>query len=185
MYLLCEEVRRYLDEIAVTGLPTEVIGITGGGRFMDLELMAMVELYLERGFRVLVLSNAMRPMMKGAESLLVLGSRYCDRLTIRMSIDHYTEALHETECGKRSWQRAVEGLLWLYSYGFNVHVAGNHHGGINRPESTGQHRSIWRRRRPPWAARAAADPGDRPRPRHARGSSPALPRRLRIRASFL
>lgn len=125
MYLLCEEVKRYLDEIAVTGLPTEVIGITGGERFMDLELMAMVELYLERGFRVLVLSNAMRPMMKGAESLLVLGSRYCDRLTIRMSIDHYTEALHETERGKRSWQRAVEGLRWLYSRGFNVHVAGD------------------------------------------------------------
>ncbi len=45
----------------------------------------------------------MRPMMKGAESLLALGSRYCDRLTIRMSLYHYTEALHETERSKRSW----------------------------------------------------------------------------------
>ncbi len=51
VYLSCEEVKRYLDEIAVTGLPTEVIGFTGGGRFIDPELMAMVELCLERGFR--------------------------------------------------------------------------------------------------------------------------------------
>ena len=63
MCLSCEEVKRYLDEIAVTGLSTEQIGCTGGRRFMNPELMAMVELYLERGFRVLVLSNAMRPMM--------------------------------------------------------------------------------------------------------------------------
>lgn len=125
MYLSCEEVKRYLDEIAVTGLPAEVIGFTGGGRFMNPELMAMVELYLGRGFRVLVLSNAMHPMMKGAESLLALGSPHCARLTIRMSLDHYTEALHETERGKRSWQRAVEGLQWLYSRGVNVHVAGD------------------------------------------------------------
>ncbi len=125
VYLSCEAVKRYLDEIAVTGLPTEEIGFTGGEPFMTPELMAMVELCLERGFRVLVLTNAMRPMMKGAESQLALGSRYCDRLTIRTSLDHHTEALHETERGKRSGQRAIEGLRWLYRHGFNVHVAGN------------------------------------------------------------
>jgi hypothetical protein len=66
-------VKRYLDEIAVTGYPNGEIGFTGGGRFIDPELMAIVELYLGRGFRVLVLSNAMRPLMKGVESLLAIG----------------------------------------------------------------------------------------------------------------
>lgn len=35
MYLSCEEVKRYLDQIAVTGLPTEEIGFTGGEPFMN------------------------------------------------------------------------------------------------------------------------------------------------------
>ncbi len=124
VYLSCEEVKRYLDEIAATGLPTEEIGFTGGEPFMNPELMPMVELCLERGFRVLVLTNAMRPMMKCAESLLAIGAWCHDRLTIRVSLDHYTEALHETERGKRSWQRAIEGLRWLCGHGFIVHVAG-------------------------------------------------------------
>ena len=75
----------------------------------------MVEDALRRGFEVLVLSNAMQPMQrpKAKRGLLDLGKRFGARLTIRVSLDHYTKALHEAERGARTWERTLAGLEWL------------------------------------------------------------------------
>jgi uncharacterized Fe-S cluster-containing radical SAM superfamily protein len=124
VYLTAAEVRAYLDEIARDGLPTREIGFTGGEPFMNPELPAMLGDCLECGFRVLVLTNAMKPMMKVRDPLLALHARHRDRLVIRVSIDHYTRDLHELERGPRSWAPMLEGLLWLARNGFNIHVAG-------------------------------------------------------------
>ena len=79
---------------------------------------------LARGYEALVLTNAMRPMMKCADGLLRLREARGDRLTIRVSIDHYTRALHEEERGKRSWAPLIEGLHWLSDHGFHIAAAG-------------------------------------------------------------
>ncbi len=52
-----------------------------------------------------------------------LRDRYGDRLTIRVSIDHYGPQVHEAERGKRSWRPTIDGLLWLARNGFSPHVA--------------------------------------------------------------
>src|SRR5437588_587457 len=54
---------------------------------------------------------------------LGLRERFGDRLQIRVSIDHYGRAVHETERGRRSWQPTLDGLLWLAANGFAVSVA--------------------------------------------------------------
>ena len=123
VYLTAAEVRDYLDEIARDGLPTEEIGFTGGEPFMNPELPAMLEMCLARGFRVLVLTNAMRPMMKVADALLAAKEKGGARLVIRVSIDHYTKDMHEYERGDRSWVPMLVGLRWLIANGFNIHVA--------------------------------------------------------------
>ncbi|MCC7048723.1 MAG: radical SAM protein [Alphaproteobacteria bacterium] len=123
-YLTAAEARAYLDEIAADGLPTEEIGFTGGEPFMNPDIIAMLDEALGRGFRVLVLTNAMKPMMKRAAELLALRERFADRLTIRVSLDHYAPALHQIERGPRSWQPAMEGIDWLVRHGFTLHVAG-------------------------------------------------------------
>jgi len=123
VYLTAREVRAYLDEIARDGLPTEEIGFTGGEPFMNPELQAMLDDCLARGFRVLVLTNAMKPMMKMQDALLAVKRRGGDRLVIRVSIDHYTKDMHEFERGPRSWAPALTGLRWLAENGFHVHVA--------------------------------------------------------------
>ena len=123
VYLSASEVRAYLDEIARDGLPTEEIGFTGGEPFMNPEFGDMIRDCLSRGFRVLILTNAMKPMMKVRAGLLAARRRGGDRLVIRVSLDHYTKDMHEFERGPRSWVPAVEGLDWLIANGFNVHVA--------------------------------------------------------------
>lgn len=126
VYIRHDEVLAYLDEIAALGLPTREIGLTGGEPFMNPEIVAILESALERGFRVLVLSNAMRPMRRHEAALLDLKARFGDRLTIRVSLDHYTQAVHEAERGADTWDKGLSGLKWLADNGFSIAVAGRH-----------------------------------------------------------
>src|SRR5207244_4219908 len=77
-----------------------------------------------RGFRVLVLTNAMRPMQRRKAELLALGASCGARLQFRVSLDHFTQARHEDERGPGSFRPTLEGLQWLARNGFNVTVAG-------------------------------------------------------------
>jgi len=123
VYLTAAEVALYLDEIAAAGLPTALVGFTGGEPFMNPEFLAMLDDTLSRGFDALVLTNAMKPMAKCKPALLRLNERHGDRLTIRVSIDHYGPAVHEQERGRRSWKPTIDGLCWLARNGFSLHVA--------------------------------------------------------------
>ena len=129
VYIKASEVSAYLDEIEREGLGTELIGFTGGEPFMNRELPVMLEDALSRGFKVLVLTNAMRPMRRFERALLALNERFGGRLTLRVSIDHYTKELHELERGPRSWQPSIDGLRWLWSRHFTIHVAGRLYSG--------------------------------------------------------
>ena len=124
VYLSRSEVAAYLRETETLGLGTEEIGFTGGEPFMNPDLPGMLADSLEAGFEALVLTNAMRPMMKCADELLQLRTRHGDRLTVRVSVDHFRAQLHEEERGGRSWRPMLDGLRWLSANGFVVHVAG-------------------------------------------------------------
>jgi len=119
-YLSLDEVKGYLDEIAALELGTEEIGFTGGEPFMNRDLPAMIALCQKRGFRVLVLTNAMRPMQRFHSQIAKLSR---ERLTFRVSLDHYTREGHERIRGEQTWEPALDGLRWLVGQGFAVHVA--------------------------------------------------------------
>lgn len=121
VYLTLSEVETYLDEIARERLLTREIAFTGGEPFMNPDMIAILHLCLARGFEVLVLSNAMQPMRRLEAPLLALDGR--ERLTIRVSLDHYTREVHEAERGV-SWDKAIAGLTWLAEHGFRIAVAG-------------------------------------------------------------
>ena len=124
VYLSHAEVCTYLDEIEREKLGTEEIGLTGGEPFMNPDIIAILTEALARGFSVLVLTNAMRPMQRHAEALQALNEAYGPRLTVRVSVDHHDQALHEEERGPRSWPPMMDGLKWLSDHGFNLAVAG-------------------------------------------------------------
>jgi MoaA/NifB/PqqE/SkfB family radical SAM enzyme len=122
-YLTLADLRLYLDEIERDRLPTRLIGFTGGEPFMNPNFIDMLREALARGFDVLVLTNAMKPMRKRRDDLLALREAYGERLRLRVSLDHYTPAAHEAERGRRSWAPTIDGLVWLVRQGFAVDVA--------------------------------------------------------------
>jgi hypothetical protein len=126
VYLAAAEVEAYLDEIAAAGLPTREIGFTGGEPFMNPEMGAMARLALGRGFAVLILTNAMRPMMRPSvqSELAGLGREFGDRLTLRVSVDHYAAPQHDEQRGEGSFEKTLEGMRWLRDAGLRLAVAG-------------------------------------------------------------
>jgi Radical SAM superfamily/4Fe-4S single cluster domain len=128
-FLTRDDVGKYLDEIARDGLPTRLIGFTGGEPFMNPDIVAMLGDVLSRGFDALVLTNAMKPMRKLRPQLLALHETHGARLRIRVSLDHSAPAVHEAERGRRSWAPAIDGLVWLARNGFAIDVAGRRFSG--------------------------------------------------------
>jgi hypothetical protein len=124
VYLTPAEVTDYLDEIARGGHPTEEIGFTGGEPFMNPDILDHLRDSLSRGYRVLVLTNAMRPMLKCQAGLGALKAEFGAKLSLRISIDHYTATRHDAERGAGSWTRMMAGFLWLSQNGFHLTIAG-------------------------------------------------------------
>jgi hypothetical protein len=123
-YISLAEVERYLEEIAAEGLSIPEIGFTGGEPFMNRDLPAILHACLSRGHRVLVLTNAMKPMHHRKQALLDLKDAFGDRLALRVSLDHYAAEGHEKLRGPGTWSPALEGFVWLAFNGFNVACAG-------------------------------------------------------------
>ena len=124
VYISTAEMLAFLDEAAERREPLEEVGFTGGEPFMNRDLVPMLEAVLARGLRALVLTNAMKPMRQCEAGLVRLREYYGDRLTLRVSLDHFDAALHDQERGAGSFAIAIEGLAWLARHGFKVHVAG-------------------------------------------------------------
>ena len=125
-YLKLDEVEPYLEEIVREGHQTDEIGLTGGEPFMNPDILEIIRSVLERGFSNLVWTNGMRPMMRPAirSGLIELKTEFRDKLTIRVSVDHFDQAVHEKERGSGSWSPMVEGLRWLSENNFQISVAG-------------------------------------------------------------
>ena len=126
VYIKAAEVAAFLDEIQESDIPTEEIGFTGGEPFMNPDMAKILEDVLRRGFEALVLTNAMRPMMRPRvrEALLQLRQRFGDRLHLRISLDHHRAELHDRERGEQNWNEVVTGVDWLAQNGFRIDIAG-------------------------------------------------------------
>lgn len=123
IYLTQAEVSAYLDEIKHENHPTTEIGFTGGEPFMNPDMLPILAQTLARGFRVLVLTNAMRPMRRFEAALKVLPR---ENLILRVSLDHHTAAVHDAERGAGAFAKAMDGIRWLAQNGFHIAVAGRH-----------------------------------------------------------
>jgi len=126
VYITTDEVRAYLDQIETRQWPIREIAFTGGEPFMNPQMIDMTEAALARGYEVLILTNAMRPMMRPSvqEGLRALQARYGDKLTLRISVDHHDARLHDAERGAGAFDKTLEGMIWLRDAGLRMAVAG-------------------------------------------------------------
>ena len=122
-YLTVDDVRPYLDEIITLNMGTKLIGLTGGEPFLNPSIIPILETVLALDFEVLILTNANRVIKRHQQNLLKLKQRYGDKIHIRVSLDHFTEELHDRERGEGSFNKTLEQLSWLYENGFNISIA--------------------------------------------------------------
>jgi len=119
-YLSFDEFKKFVNESIQNEMGTEEIGFTGGEPFMNKDIFKMIKYSLDNGFKTLVLTNAMKPMMNNKNDLNKLNHL---NLTIRVSIDHYNKDKHEQIRGPNSWDPMIEGLKWLSENKFNYCLA--------------------------------------------------------------
>jgi len=122
-FLTVHDVKSYLDEIEDANIPTQEIGLTGGEPFLNPQIIEIMELCLSRGFATLVLTNAFR-LKKYFSQLKRLADTYGDRLTLRVSLDHYRKEIHELERGVGTFEPTLQNMKKLYSLGLSLAVAG-------------------------------------------------------------
>lgn len=119
-YLSFDEFKVFVNESIQNEMGTEEIGFTGGEPFMNKDILKMIKYSLDNGFKTLVLTNAMKPMMNNRKNLNKLNHL---NLSIRVSIDHYNKDKHEQIRGPNSWEPMIEGLKWLSENKFNYCLA--------------------------------------------------------------
>lgn len=126
VYLTAAEVGSYLDQLEDRQWSVTEIGFTGGEPFMNPQMIEMAELSLERGYDVLILTNAMRPMMRKTmrAGLERLAEKFREKLTLRVSLDHWSAEFHDEERGKGSFEKSLIGMRWLRDTGIQMTVAG-------------------------------------------------------------
>lgn len=137
VYLAAGEVEVYLDQIEEREWPVREIGFTGGEPFMNPQMIDMARVALIRGYDVLILTNAMRPMMRKTmrNGLLELRRKFGNKLTLRISVDHFRPDLHDEERGVGSFAKTLNGMSWLRDNGFRMAVAGRSLWGNSDAES--------------------------------------------------
>lgn len=126
VYLKTSEVVEYLNQLEDRNWGVREIGFTGGEPFMNPDMIEMAEAALERGYHVLILTNAMRPMMRksvraGLERLV---ETYRDKLTLRISLDHWSAKYHDEERGEGAFEKSLIGMRWLRDARIRMTVAG-------------------------------------------------------------
>ncbi len=126
VYLTLADVTPFLDELDQAGETPAEIGITGGEPFMAPEIIDILEASLARGHEVLVLTNAMQPLMRPRvkDGIAHLIGAFGDRLTFRISLDHYSREKHDEERGAGSFDITRAGMSWLQAQGAKLAIAG-------------------------------------------------------------
>jgi uncharacterized Fe-S cluster-containing radical SAM superfamily protein len=141
VYVAPGEAVRFFDEAAAiaakAGTPLPEIGFTGGEPFMNPGMIEMLEDALTRGHDVLILTNAMQPMQRPRvkAGLVALHEIFGNSIKIRVSLDHYTAALHDAERGAGSFAKTMDGLRWLASESFVLAIAGRTTSGESEDEA--------------------------------------------------
>jgi len=147
VYITAAEVEDYLDQLEARRWNVREIGFTGGEPFMNPEMIPMTRAALARGHEVLILTNAMRPMMRKTmrAGLVALQAAYPGKMTLRVSVDHHSPEMHDLERGKGAFDKTVHGMEWLRDAGIPMAVAGRTMWGETEAQSRAGYAALFAR----------------------------------------
>ena len=109
-----------MNEAKEEGFNLLEIGFTGGEPFLNKDFSKMLNHSVQQNVEVLVLTNAMKPMLNKRSEILYLNK---DKLTFRVSIDHVDQKKHEKIRGQNSYKSMIEGIKWLRDNNFRISLA--------------------------------------------------------------
>ena len=119
-YLSFYEYLSFIHEAKEQNFNLTEIGFTGGEPFLNKDFPKMLNNAAQQNVDVLVLTNAMKPMLNKKSELLNIPK---ERLTFRVSIDHVDPKKHEAIRGQNSYEPMIEGLKWLRDNDFKMSLA--------------------------------------------------------------
>jgi len=147
VYITADEVSDYLAQLEDRNWGVREIGFTGGEPFRNPQMIEIARRSLAAGYEVLILTNAMRPMMRktmraGLESLR---ADYGDKLTLRISVDHWSAEKHDLERGPGTFEKTLQGMRWLRDAGIRMAVAGRTVWDETEPQSRAGYADLYAR----------------------------------------
>ena len=119
-YLSFDEYLSFIYEAKEQNFNLTEIGFTGGEPFLNKDFPKMLNNAAQQNVDILVLTNAMKPMLNKKSELLNIPK---ERLTFRVSIDHVDPKKHEAIRGQNSYEPMIEGLKWLRDNDFKMSLA--------------------------------------------------------------
>lgn len=145
VYITAAEVETFLDQLEDRKWGVEEIGFTGGEPFMNPEMLEMARVCLERGYKVLILTNAMRPMQRPSikRGLEALQQAHAGRLVLRISVDHWSAEFHDKERGRGSFEVTLTGMRFLRDTGIAMDIAGRTVWGESDAQSRDGYRNLF------------------------------------------
>jgi len=148
VYITADEVSDYLTQLKDRNWGVREIAFTGGEPFMNPEMIEITRRSLAAGYEVLILTNAMRPMMRKSmqAGLLELNAAYPGKLTMRISVDHYDADNHDKERGQGSFETTIKGMSWLRDNGIAMAIAGRTVWGENDAQSRQGYADLFERK---------------------------------------
>lgn len=123
-YLSALDVKPYLEEIKDFNIPTELIALTGGEPFINPNIQDIIKEVLSEGLPLLILTNALNILKRHHDFLLKMTRDFPGQLFLRVSIDHYTQDVHEKERSNNTFIKTINEIKWLVENNMQVSIAG-------------------------------------------------------------
>jgi organic radical activating enzyme len=138
------EVLAYLKEIKENNYPVSMIGLTGGEPFLNPYIIPIIKTVLDEGFEILILTNALNLIKRHHTELEDLKNQYGNKLSLRVSLDHHTESIHEKERGANTFKKTMDEFKYLYDQGFNLSLASRSLSDESMQDSIAGHNALLR-----------------------------------------
>jgi sulfatase maturation enzyme AslB (radical SAM superfamily) len=141
-FITDDEVKMYLKEIKENKYPISMIGLTGGEPFLNPHIIKIINNVLSENLEILILTNALNLIKRHHEDLIALKDQYGDKLSLRVSLDHHTQEIHENERGKNTFDKTMQEFKFLHDQGFNLSLASRSLINEDREESIRGHNAL-------------------------------------------